>query len=193
MQPGSAGLPHLPKGDRLLESHARNSAKSHSQSEYDIRHRLTEWHGPAGLIRKVARAAYQRTKPRPRSSPTAPWLPPASAEVAAAFTFEHPDVFSGAETWKQGRGPVGGSERTQRILPPPRLDLGRVRPLRSPGTTIRPRQSIIASAAGTHLPASLMTDGSSRQAHPRTHALELATSERRSRRKSAVSHPLKMT
>jgi hypothetical protein len=29
----------------------------------------------------------------------------------------------------------------------------------SPGTTIRPRQSIIASAAGTHLPASLMRDG----------------------------------
>ena len=97
MQSARAGLPHLPKGDRLLESHARNSAKGHSQSEYGMRHRLTEWRGPAGLIRKVARAAYQRIKQRPRSSPTAPRLPPASAEVAAAFTFEHPDVFSGAE------------------------------------------------------------------------------------------------
>ena len=97
MQSARAGLPHLPKGDRLLESHARNFAKSHSQSEYGIRHRLTEWHGPAGLIRKVARAAYQRVKQRPRSSPTAPRLPPASAEVAVAFTFEHPDVFSGAQ------------------------------------------------------------------------------------------------
>jgi hypothetical protein len=59
MQPASAGLPHLPKGDRLLDWHARNSAKSHSQPEYGMRHRLTDWHSPAGLIRKVARAARQ--------------------------------------------------------------------------------------------------------------------------------------
>jgi hypothetical protein len=103
MQSARAGLPHLPKGDRLLESHARNSAKSHSQSEYGIRHRLTERPGPAGLIRKVAWAAYQRVKQRPRSAPTAPRLPPASAEVAVAFTFEHPDVFSGAQPSIPGR------------------------------------------------------------------------------------------
>jgi hypothetical protein len=121
VQPAGARLPHLPKGDRLLESHARNSAKSHSQSEYGMRHRLTEWHGPAGLIRKVARAAYQRVKQQPRSFPTARRLPPASAEVAAAFTFNAwiilPDVNMSmtGKISNPSRGPLGLRGRIHRL------------------------------------------------------------------------------